>query len=92
MIKRKERNKQMINTNPDYYTNGRYHLTDVILDWDLNFLQANIVKYVKRHNIKGGEEDLLKAAWYLNKLLEMNYGTTLEANLESIRDSKKKED
>ena len=92
MIKHKERNKQMINTNPDYYTNGRYHLTDVILDWDLNFLQANIVKYVKRHNIKGGEEDLLKAAWFLNKLLEMNYGTTLEANLESIRDSKKKED
>ena len=92
MIKHKERNKQMINTNPDYYTNGRYHLTDVILDWDLNFLQANIVKYVKRHNIKGGEEDLLKAAWYLNKLLEMNYGTTLETNLESIRDSKKKED
>ena len=92
MIKRKERNKQMIDTNPDYYTNGRYHLTDVILDWDLDFLQANIVKYVKRHNIKGGEEDLLKAAWYLNKLLEMNYGTTLEANLESIRDSKKKED
>ena len=92
MIKHKERNKQMIDTNPDYYTNGRYHLTDVILDWDLNFLQANIVKYVKRHNIKGGEEDLLKAAWYLNKLLEMNYGTTLEANLESIRDSKKKED
>ena len=82
----------MINTNPDYYTNGRYHLTDVILDWDLDFLQANIIKYVKRHNIKGGEEDLLKAAWYLNKLLEMNYGTTLEANLESIRDSKKKED
>jgi hypothetical protein len=82
----------MINTNPDYYTNGRYHLTDVILDWDLDFLQANIVKYVKRHNIKGGEEDLLKAAWYLNKLLEINYGTTLETNLESIRDSKKKED
>ena len=92
MIKRKERNKQMINTNPDYYTNGRYHLTDVILDWDLDFLQANIIKYVKRHNIKGGEEDLLKAAWYLNKLLEINYGTTLETNLESIRDSKKKED
>ena len=82
----------MIDTNPDYYTNGRYHLTDVILDWDLDFLQANIVKYVKRHNIKGGEEDLLKAAWYLNKLLEINYGTTLETNLESIRDSKKKED
>jgi len=80
------------NTNPDYYTENRYHLTDVILDWDLNFLQANIVKYVKRHNIKGGEEDLLKAAWYLNKLLEINYGTTLETNLESIRDSKKKED
>ena len=82
----------MINTNPDYYTNGRYHLTDVILDWDLNFLEANIVKYVKRHTKKNGEEDLMKAAWYLNKLLEMNYGTTLETNLESIRDSKKKED
>ena len=82
----------MIDTNPDYYTNGRYHLTDVILDWDLNFLQANIVKYVKRHTKKNGEEDLMKAAWYLNKLLENNYGTTLEANLESIRDSKKKED
>ena len=80
------------NTNTDYYTENRYHLTDVILDWDLNFLEANIVKYVKRHTKKNGEEDLMKAAWYLNKLLENNYGTTLEANLESIRDSKKKED
>tara|TARA_X000001388_G_scaffold57822_1_gene43070 strand:- start:203 stop:457 length:255 start_codon:yes stop_codon:yes gene_type:complete len=80
------------NTNPDYYTENRYHLTDVILDWDLNFLEANIVKYVKRHTKKNGEEDLMKAAWYLNKLLENNYGTTLETNLESIRDSKKKED
>ena len=55
-------------------------------------MEANIVKYVKRHTKKNGEEDLMKAAWYLNKLLENNYGTTLEANLESIRDSKKKED
>ena len=80
------------NTNQDYYTEKRYHLTDVILDLYLNFLEANIVKYVKRHTKKNGEEDLMKAAWYLNKLLENNYGTTLEANLESIRDSKKKED
>ena len=33
-------------------------------------LQANILKYVWRYRYKNGVEDLKKAQWYLNKLIE----------------------
>lgn len=31
---------------------------------------ANVVKYVLRHREKGGEEDLKKARWYLDRRVE----------------------
>lgn len=31
---------------------------------------ANVIKYVYRWKKKNGKEDLLKAQWYLNKLIE----------------------
>jgi len=35
------------------------------------YLQGNILKYVWRYDYKGGLEDLQKAQWYLNKLIEV---------------------
>ena len=38
------------------------------------YLQGNILKYLWRYNYKNGIEDLKKAQWYLNKLLEVKDG------------------
>ena len=35
------------------------------------YLQGNIVKYLWRYRYKNGVEDLKKAQWYLNKLIEV---------------------
>tara|TARA_R100000935_G_scaffold58023_2_gene93570 strand:+ start:1238 stop:1549 length:312 start_codon:yes stop_codon:yes gene_type:complete len=36
-----------------------------------SYLQGNIVKYLWRYQYKNGVEDLKKAQWYLNKLIEV---------------------
>ena len=35
------------------------------------YLQGNIMKYIWRYRYKNGLEDLQKAQWYLNKLIEV---------------------
>lgn len=35
------------------------------------FCKANGLKYISRERLKNGDEDLKKARWYLNKLLEV---------------------
>jgi len=35
------------------------------------YLQGNILKYLWRYPYKNGIEDLKKAQWYLNKLIEI---------------------
>ena len=34
------------------------------------YLQGNIIKYIWRYRYKNGIEDLKKAQWYINKLIE----------------------
>ena len=34
------------------------------------YLQGNIIKYLWRYRYKNGNEDLKKAQWYLNRLIE----------------------
>lgn len=41
---------------------------------DLNFFEGNIVKYVTRHRIKNGAEDLRKVIHYAQMMLELEYG------------------
>ena len=36
-----------------------------------HYLQGNIMKYLWRYRYKSGIEDLKKAQWYLNKLIEV---------------------
>jgi len=66
--------------NPDYYKN-KIQVTDFIVEYKLDFLEGNIIKYIVRHKKKNGLEDILKAVWYIDKLLEDNYGTTLQEHL-----------
>ena len=40
----------------------------------LQYLEANVVKYVTRHNSKNGVEDIRKAIHYCQLILELEYG------------------
>ena len=55
---------------PDYYKRGNIEVTDFIIDQSMSFLEGNIVKYLTRYKEKSGIEDLRKARWYLEKLIE----------------------
>jgi len=43
---------------------------DAIEGMGLGYHEGNVVKYVSRWRLKGGVEDLQKARWYLNRLIE----------------------
>lgn len=55
---------------PTHYTQGRIEVCDFIIDQKMGFLEGNIIKYVSRYKLKNGIEDLRKAKWYLDKLIE----------------------
>ena len=55
----------------NHYKQFLYETWDVILDWDLGYLDGNAVKYLSRWRHKGGVQDLKKAAHYIQKLIEV---------------------
>ncbi len=66
-MKRKEED----NVNePLHYTQGSIEVLDYIIAKDFNFLEGNIIKYISRYKFKNGIEDLKKAQFYLNKLID----------------------
>ncbi len=66
-----ERRAEIEKINPDYYTKG-IETIDYIISHSMNYLEGNLVKYVTRYKHKNGLEDLLKAQWYLDRLIK-NY-------------------
>ena len=44
-----------------------------ILDNKLGWYEGNVVKYITRHKMKNGKEDLLKAIKYIELLIEEDY-------------------
>lgn len=40
----------------------------------LNWCEGNAIKYITRHHLKGGRQDIEKAIHYLQLLLEWQYG------------------
>lgn len=68
----------MSNTNPTYYGSDggpppisrdtAIQAIEIIerLPWN----EGNVVKYVIRHRDKGGLDDLMKARWYLDRIIE----------------------
>ena len=63
---------------PDHYNNNTVETIDLIRDSMQSeeyrgYLKGNVFKYVSRHRYKDSEnpvKDLLKARWYLYKLIE----------------------
>ena len=60
---------------PAHYTAGNIECIDAIqeaikgLDGDEGYLTGNIIKYMWRWKRKNGLEDLKKAQWYLERLI-----------------------
>ena len=56
---------------PQHYNVGKIEVYDAIREWQLGFEDGNVVKYTARAKHKGKElEDLRKAKWYLDRLIE----------------------
>ena len=60
---------------PVHYNVGGIEAIEAILaatnEQSEGYLQGNIMKYIWRYRYKNGLEDLQKAQWYLNKLIEV---------------------
>lgn len=54
----------------DHYKDMLIQPSEFIYKNKLDWLQGNAIKYICRHNLKGGEEDIDKAIHYLNLLKE----------------------
>jgi len=55
---------------PSHYNQG-IEVIEYIESWKMDFVTGNIIKYVSRHQYKKNPiEDLKKAKWYLEKLIE----------------------
>ena len=69
------RGEDMVN-NPNHYNNGAIECIDAIeesmtLEGFRGYLKGNVQKYVWRYESKGGIQDLMKAQWYLDKLISV---------------------
>jgi hypothetical protein len=53
----------------DHYKT-KFEPWDLIIEWRIPFLEANIIKYVTRYKLKNGVADLEKARHYFDKLIE----------------------
>jgi hypothetical protein len=67
------------NINPQHYKNKPKETIERIgdnlsLSEFKGYLKGNILKYLDRYEHKNGVEDLSKANWYLNKLIELENG------------------
>ena len=64
----------MVNHPPHYNQKGIECIDAIQASTDTGFeyyLQGNIMKYLWRYRYKDGSQDLKKALWYLNKLIEI---------------------
>lgn len=83
-FERRDKNLEDINiylksidpANPSHYKQGSIEVIDFILDQHMNYLEGNVIKYISRYKYKNGLEDLHKAKWYIEKLIELNDGET----------------
>ena len=57
---------------PSHYAEGREHEPiDVIVDWELGYLDGQVVKYLSRLGRKDSAlQDAKKAQFYMNRLVE----------------------
>lgn len=83
---------EMVN-HPAHYNDGRIECIDAMIDAFgnnevMSFCKINSFKYIWRAEHKGGVKDIEKAAWYLNKYIELA-GVTEKSDESRIANSSK---
>jgi len=69
------------NINPTHYKQGKVECIDAIESATINkkgadaYYTGNIIKYLWRSEEKGGVEDMKKALWYLERMINSHEGT-----------------
>jgi hypothetical protein len=63
------RYKEADATNPPHYKAHPSGIECIQITEHMNFCCGNAFKYIWRHTMKGGKEDLEKAIWYLQREL-----------------------
>lgn len=64
-------NKETVN-HPKHYNTGNIEVIDAIEDWNLDFHEGNAIKYIARAKNKNNyDEDIEKAIWYLQRILDI---------------------
>ena len=53
-------------THPKHYNSHPSGIEVIQITKHMNFPLGNVIKYVLRHEYKGGVQDLKKARWYLD--------------------------
>jgi hypothetical protein len=63
---------------PAHYNQGKFETIEIIEDITGDgfegYLLGNIIKYLARYRYKNGVEDLKKAQWYLDRLIQKQEG------------------
>ena len=62
----------------DHYKGRKIQPIEFIEANNLNFSEGSVIKYVTRHRNKNGLEDLKKARWYIDRLIETEYRAELD--------------
>tara|TARA_R100001510_G_C7531898_1_gene122998 strand:+ start:34 stop:252 length:219 start_codon:yes stop_codon:yes gene_type:complete len=57
----------------DHYQEYKIQPSVFINGNKLLFAEGNAIKYICRHKLKGGKEDLLKAKHYIDMIIERDY-------------------
>ena len=57
----------------DHYKSMKIQPVEFIVENGIDFLEANVIKYVCRHESKNGLEDIEKAIHYLELIKQLKY-------------------
>ena len=61
-----------------HYTKYKIQPSKFVVENKLLYPEGNVIKYILRHQNKGGKEDLLKAMHYIEMIIERYYGEEKE--------------
>jgi len=79
-------NKQIGGT---HYRKMKIQPSKFVIENKLLFPEGNVIKYISRHQYKGGKEDLEKAKHFIDMIIERDYGEEKEKTESWIEGYKK---
>jgi len=61
-----------------HYRKMKIQPSKFVIENKLLFPEGNVIKYISRHQYKGGKEDLEKAKHFIDMIIERDYGEEKE--------------